>query len=152
MMNQTQIQKVRYSHDAMIDLMISQPMISQNEIAATFGYTPAWVSTVINSDAFQAKFAERKAELVDPVIMSTVDERLRAVAHDALGRVLETLSVAPPAHALEAAKFATQALGYGARDRNAGGPAVQFVINMPERAKSSEAWEAKHGVVVEMGV
>ena len=81
------IAKMRYSHDAMVDLIVQNPWISQNELAATFGYTPGWVSQVIASDAFQARLAERKEEVVDPLIRATIEEQFKGL----VARSLEIL-------------------------------------------------------------
>ena len=59
------IARVKYTHDAMIDLIVAQPGVKQGEIAKYFGYTQAWVSRIMNSDAFLARLAQRKADLVE---------------------------------------------------------------------------------------
>ena len=58
------IQKVNYSHDGMINLILANRGITQNAIAAHYGYSASWVSQVMSSDAFQAKLAERAAEIM----------------------------------------------------------------------------------------
>jgi len=85
------IQRVKYSHDAMIDLIIVNPGISQGDVAKAFGYTEPWVSRIFGSDAFQARLAQRKADLVDPTLVASVEERLRAVASRSLDLVMEKL-------------------------------------------------------------
>src|SRR5882724_4516211 len=82
------LKKVSYSHDCFIDLIIQNPCISQGEIAEHFGYTPGWISNVFASDAFQARLAQRREEIVDPAIKATVEERTKAL----LIRSLEVLA------------------------------------------------------------
>lgn len=112
------IKKVSYTHDAMIDLLIGNPAISQGELAREFGYTQAWVSNIIGSDAFQARLAARKEELVDPSIRATVDERFRGLVLRSMEVVQEKL--AKPSHlipdnlVLRSLELSTKALGYGA--------------------------------------
>lgn len=138
------IARVKYSHDAMIDLIIAQPGVKQGEIAKHFGYTQAWVSRVMNSDAFLARLAERKNDLVDPAIALSVDERLRAVAAKSLDVVLEKLELTPTADfALEAAAMASKALGYGARQNNLNVQA-NFVVAMPEKAAGAAEWASRY--------
>lgn len=134
------IARVRYSHDGMIDLIVAQPMITQNEIAKHFGYTPAWVSRIINSDAFQERLALRKTELVDPSIVASVDEKLRTLASKSLDVVLEKLIATNDAElGLRTVEVTTKALGYGARSA---APVQQnFVVAMPAQAVSGAAWE-----------
>ena len=111
------LQKVRYTHEDCIDCIIAHPGISQNELAARYGMTPSWMSVVINSDIFQAKLAERRAELVDPILRATVEERFRALAVRSLEVLQDKLSA--PSHqisdqlALQAAKLGKEALGLG---------------------------------------
>lgn len=144
------IERVKYSHDAMIDLMIAQPMISQGELAAHFGYTQTWVSRVINSDAFQARLALRKEEIIDPVIVASMEEKMKAVAAKSLDIVLEKLNtIGNFDNALKAFEATSKAMGYGARQPQA----VQnnFVIALPAKAASAEEWMRDHSKVVGNG-
>jgi len=135
-----QLQKVHYTHDAMIDLIIADPSISQGQIAAHFGYTQGWVSQVFNSDAFKERLAARKEEIIDPVLRLSIEERLRALADTSIKVLLEKLHETPNANvAIRALDVATRALGYGARPN-----ATQinnYVAVVPSRAQSAEEWE-----------
>lgn len=110
--------KIRYTHEAMADLILENPWISQNQLAAHFGYSPAWISTVITSDAFQSFLATRRAELVDPELRLTLEERFRALTTKSLQVLQEKLS--KPADqvsdqlALRAAELGAKSLGIGA--------------------------------------
>src|SRR5690242_5806446 len=114
------IAKINYSHDGMIDLIIANPGISQNQIAATFGYTAAWVSRVACSDAFQARLAERRRELIDPAIIETAESRIKALFMRSMEILEEKLegpsNTIPDNLALRTAELAARAAGYGARD------------------------------------
>lgn len=111
------IAKIRYTHDAMIDLIIADPSVSQNALAAHFGYTPGWVSQIINSDMFQAKLALRRDELVNPALRLTIEERFRAMTVRSLEVLQEKLSKDPAGIpdnlALRAAELGAKALGVG---------------------------------------
>jgi hypothetical protein len=140
----TAIARVKYSHDAMIDLLIARPEIKQGEIALQFGYTQAWVSRVMNSDAFLARLAQRKSDIVDPSIALTLDEKFRALADQSLDVIMEKLTVTKnPDTALKALELTSKALGYGARQQNLN---VQqnFVVAMPNKVQSPEDWAAMH--------
>lgn len=145
------IVKVRYSHDAMIDVILAEPTIRQNDLAAMFDRTPGWVSQVINSDAFQARLEERRGEIVDPAITATLKERLSAVADASLQKLLER--VAAPVQLvtddfmLQAAKFATTALGYGARAPTGASETqvnVGVVVHVPPKIDSAQSWVEMH--------
>lgn len=113
------LQKIRYTHDAMIDLVIGNPWISQGEIAARFGYTQAWVSIVFSSDAFKNRLEERRAELVDPAIRVTLKERFDALVTRSLEVLQEKLSkhssAVPDALALKTLELGARALNLGAQ-------------------------------------
>ena len=138
------IARVKYSHDAMIDLLIANPAISQNEIAATFGYTVPWVSRIMNSDAFQARLALRKEELLDPVIVASIEEKFRALASKSLDVVLDKLSVTNSAElGLKALEISAKALGYGARQQNLN-VQTNFVVALPAKAADAGSWASAH--------
>lgn len=109
--------KIRYTHEAMADLILQNPWISQNQLAAHFGYSPGWISTVITSDAFQAFLHSRQAELVDPELRATLEERLRALTAQSLRVLQEKVSQpfgqVPDQLALRAAELGIKGLGLG---------------------------------------
>jgi hypothetical protein len=143
------IAKVRYSHDAMIDVLLVNPTIKQNDLALIFDRTPTWISLVINSDAFQARLDERQREVIDPIIRNEVELRLKAAANASLDRILDKLTGPLPVtddFLIQSAKLATGALGYGARQAPGSGPQVNVQINLPNRIHSSNDWAAAHGV------
>jgi hypothetical protein len=127
-----QIEKVKYSHDAMIDALIANPRLSQNAIAQYFGYTVPWVSTIMASDAFQARLGQRRHELLDPAIAASIEERFKALATRSLEILQEKL--AAPANqvsdqlALRAAELGAKALGIGGN-----APPRTIVIDSGER-------------------
>lgn len=146
------IAKVRYSHDAMIDQIITEPMVSQDHLAQVFGYTPAWVSRIIGSDAFQARLAERKGELTDPLIVASIEERLKGLAMFSIQKVMEKLETNPTMDgALKALELSTKALGYGAKQQNVN---VQqnFVALLPAKSESVGGWLEEYGPQVKRPV
>ena len=114
------IDRVSYTHDAMIDLVLQNPMLSQNEIAAHFGYTPTWVSIIFNSDAFQSRLAARKEEIVDPLVRAQVEEAIKGLVTRSIEILREKLDSPNTSTdlALEVFKASTRAAGYGARASN----------------------------------
>jgi hypothetical protein len=138
------IAKVRYTHDAMIDLVIANPSISQNEIAKHFGYTVAWVSRIFCSDAFQARLEARKAEIVNPALTASVEERIKGVAMQSLDIIAKKLEATEnPDLAVKAFELTAKAAGYGARQDKL---AVQnnFVVHLPSKANDPHAWAEAH--------
>lgn len=121
-----QIEKVSFTHEAVILWLLENPHRSLRDCAAYFGYTQAWLSTVIHSDAFQEQLRKRQDELA---IMTGMDIRskLRAATDIALGgltRQLETTE--DPKFLLDATDKLLHRMGYApASARNPGGAVAQ---------------------------
>lgn len=114
------VAKLSYNHEAMIDILIREPWISQNELADRFGMSASWISTIICSDLFQSKLAERREALVDPEIRMSIKTQFEGL----LSRSLEVLRAKMDASpdkiadqlALQTAKMTSQSLGMGVRE------------------------------------
>lgn len=100
--------KLNYTHEAMIDLILQEPTVTTRELAEVFGLTPGWIARVISSDSFQARIAERKAQVIDPVIAHTLRERVQGVAAQSIAIIQEKLA------SEESASYALEALGVAA--------------------------------------
>jgi hypothetical protein len=110
------IQKVSYSHEALADAIIANPMVTQKELAARFGYTPGWISHVIASDAFQAYLATRKEQIIDPVLRGAVEESFRGLVLQSIEVLRRKLEANPSDNlAVRVLENSARALGYGAR-------------------------------------
>ena len=106
------IKNISYSHDAMIDLILQQPTVTSGELASLFGYSQGWVTRILGSDSFQARLAQRKGALMDPLIARSLNDRLRAVAIRSMDVIEEKLAAEPSAqYAMDALELATQGLG-----------------------------------------
>jgi hypothetical protein len=138
-----EIRKIRYTHDAVIDEIIAFPAISQGELSQKFGFTQSWMSIIINSDAFQERLAERKAQLVDPRLIASIEDRLGAVAQRSLDKIMEKLD-GPGQNGIKMMELVAIAkLGVG--DRNiTKGVTVQnnslYVVNLPPTAPDAKTW------------
>ena len=69
-----------YTHQAVIDEILANPLIERKELAEKFGVSENWMKKVINSDAFQTVLDKRREQIVNPIISQTVQERLRRVS------------------------------------------------------------------------
>ena len=135
------IERVSYTHDAMIDLILTHPGMPKMEIGRYFGYSEGWVSQVMNSDAFMMRMAERKQQLVDPTLVLSVEERFKGLVHQSMDIIADKLTATKSADlALATLNTATKALGFGARAVSA--PQVQnnFIVTVPAKAASTEEW------------
>jgi len=136
------IQKVRYTHDAIIDVIIAFPAISQGDLAREFGFTQTWMSIIINSPEFKLRLAERKGELVDPKIRASIEERLEGLAKRALDKLLDRLD--NTAHQMKDADLiAVAKLGVGNKNAPPIAPQVSqnlYVVQLPSPASSAKEW------------
>lgn len=109
------IAKIRYSHTDMIDFIIANPGVSQGMLATRYGYTQAWISRVMSSDAWQSAAAARREELVDPTLLASINERFHAMTALSLERLMEKLE--KPAVSdqvvLKAVELGAKAMGVG---------------------------------------
>lgn len=130
------IQKVTYTQDAMINLILANPAISQNQLAAHFGYTASWISQVIASDAFQQKLKERAAELIDPSILESIDNQFKGLVSRSLDILREKLNRPtndiPDQLALRTLELSSRALGYGARAETLQRTEVNVEVHLEE--------------------
>lgn len=138
------ITRVKFTHDAMIDYIIANPEVKQGHIAKVFGFTEAWISRIFCSDAFQARLAARKDELVNPVLVQGLEDRFKGLAMQSM-EILEAKLEATksPDLAIKALELSTKALGYGARKENV---AVQnnFVVHVPNKIEDAQQWASAH--------
>jgi hypothetical protein len=109
------VAKMRYSHTDMIDFILANPGVSQNALASRYGYSVGWVSQVMSSDAWQSAMAARRDEVVDPVLVATVDERFRALTNRSLDRLMEKLDQPQVSDqvVLRAVELGAKAMGVG---------------------------------------
>lgn len=137
--------KIAYSHEAMIDMIVAEPRITQTELASRFGYTKQWVCRVMGSDAFQAALAKRRQEITDPFLIASVEERFKGLAFqsmDILARKLEATDSADLA--LKVLDTSMRGSSFGARDRAPGGIINNFVVALPGKAADADTWAGKY--------
>jgi len=113
-MAQNQIDTLNFRHEAIVDMMLAHPEMKQNDIANKLDLTPAWLSTVVNSDAFRVYYEKRREEYTLELHNKTV-RKLYDVALAATEVVLEALGEdeVDPRFALDAKDKSLHRLGYG---------------------------------------
>jgi hypothetical protein len=109
------LQRLRYTHVDAIDFIIANPGVSQNDVAARYGFSPGWLSNVMASDAWQSAMAARRTELVDPALAATIEERFRGVTILSLERLHQKLSAPQVSDnvVLKAVELGAKSLGLG---------------------------------------
>ena len=69
-----------YSHQAMIDLMISQPNYTHEQLCSHFGRPASWLCSVLASDSFQSTLDPVRHLVLDPSLTANMQERFKALA------------------------------------------------------------------------
>ena len=113
------IAKMNPTHDAMVDFLLANPGIPQHKIASHFGYTQAWVSSLMASDAFKNALRARKVELIDPTLVATMEERFRELTERSVEKLMELIHTNPnldPEILIKAATLGAKSLGLGQKE------------------------------------
>lgn len=137
----TAIARVRYTHDAMIDLILLHPEMRQGQLAEYFCMTEGWVSRVIGSDAFQLRLAQRKEDVVSPEIRQNLEQRVQGLALTSLQKLQDKIdnNLVPVDGLIKTLELSTKALGMGARQAN-----IQqqnnYVVALPPKVENEVDW------------
>lgn len=104
-----------YSHAAMIDLIVANPNWTHKQYAKHFGQGPGWFASVLAGDQFQLQLDERRSEVRNPALTSTLEERFRALTLRALDVVQAGMDnpKVQDATVLKALELGIKALGMG---------------------------------------
>lgn len=140
-----------YSHKDLIDYILANPTATREQIGARYGRSPSWVTMVTSSDAWRAAFAARRAEVVDPTLIASHEERYAAVASLSAERLLERLAdkAKPMSDAMlcRAAEFGAKAVGAGGNAPTAA-PTVRLEV-LAERLKNFLPSDHPQGIIYE---
>src|SRR5262245_58156478 len=118
----------RWWHEAIIDDMLVNPGDSLTNRAKRLGYTPAYLSTLMNSDMFKAVYAKRRAAF-NSALDEGIQNKVRQTADKALDMVMQVLdkkrdSIPFPALA-DFTDRTLERLGYGSKQSSG----VQVNVN-----------------------
>lgn len=141
-----EITRWRHQHDVMVDMLIAEPMITNEEMAAQFGVTSTWISMLRNSQIFQKKLLARREEVMNPLLLASIEEKIAAVAHRSVEVMLEKLQKPAEqisdAMVLRSAEFGAKALGIGQKGPDA--PAEMHEDHLQELAKRLVSLQQTH--------
>ena len=118
-----------YSHDALADAILANPLLKQDDLAVMFGYTPSWISTIVRSDAFQALLERKRSQLSDPIIRQAIELRFQNMAARALQIIEQKLQKDPDE---VSDKLALRAAELGAKVSGLGETNTRIIVN-PDR-------------------
>lgn len=136
-----QIKTLKPKHDAIMDWLIANPQAKLGECAAAFGVTQAWLSCIINSDIFQARYQKILGEYRDERILPLRD-KLIGIAHQAVDQLAAHMATEKvgPDFALKVSDTILNRLGYGTKA--AAGVTINNVAVVAPQGISREEIEA----------
>jgi len=130
-------QKLNYSHEALIRQIMANPTASNMELGRVFGRTKEWVSMVKNSGLFKEQYAKLAGELMDPILASTIEDRLEMVTNRSLEVLAEKMARPsqdiPDELAIQAAMFGAKGMGLGGFSSRPAAPPPPVDLNRIER-------------------
>lgn len=114
------LQKLSHKHEAIMVFMLAHPAMPLGDVAKHFNISQPWLSSVIHSDAFKAKFSSMRDEYMGTSMLGLLD-KVELLAHMSLDKLIEELpqtSGVGPAQTVM--NDTLKALGYGAPAAGAG--------------------------------
>lgn len=115
------VAKLNHTHLAIARWLVENPTKALKDCAQAFGYSQAWLSCIIHSDAFQVVYRQLQAE-ADAIVVLDVPARLRGLAADSLEALHEQVEHAKKdgngvlhrQFLLNTSELTLKALGFGA--------------------------------------
>lgn len=119
-MSRMQLKDLNHRHEGIAHWLMANPDKNMGDCARALGYTQAWLSQVIHTDAFQAYYQRLLEDYVDDRVRPLRD-KINNIAHKACGALedqLDTPEFIPPKDLASIADRALQRLGYGGGSAN----------------------------------
>lgn len=99
-------------HEHIIDMLLANPTMPRGDMAYYLGVTPAWLSTIIHSDIFQAEWARRREECF-AVAVGGVRDKLNHLADASLDKLTDMVETTTNmSEVRQAAQLALNRIGY----------------------------------------
>ena len=129
-----------HKHEDILNFMLANPLLKMSEIAAHFGVTFPWLSTIVHSHAFQDQMKRRQDQLFECAVLGTIDEKIGAAAQVTLDAYLEKVPTLTGDQLISAGDKLLGRLGYGTRGNGHNGDTYNLTqINQVDPAVLEEA-------------
>lgn len=113
-----EIKSLSICHQAIMDYLMAHPTERLQDVAKAFGYTPAWLSQIIHSDAFQVMLKEKQGIAFHETVL-TIKDKMMVTAHAALDKLNDMLpSIQDPRTINDITENMLDRLGFGAKPIN----------------------------------
>lgn len=112
--------------------MIANPTLKMSLIAGHFGVTPAWLSTIVWSDAFQNQLARRHDELFDVAVVQELGDKVTAAAHMTIDEYIDKVPNLTADQLISGGDKLLGRLGYGIKNGSTNfnlGDGAQIQVN-----------------------
>lgn len=138
------LQRLSFSHDAMVDQIIANPGIDRLTLGSMFGFSVQQTYKILASDMFRSRVLERKREIIDPTLVLSVEETLGSLLEQAAECVSQGLIAGDRRMAVRVLDTIGR---YMAGVKQAGnGPTINnYVAVVPSKAGSAVEWVNAHG-------
>jgi len=140
-------------HRAMVDTILANPTASCADLGDIYGYSAHWVNLTIQSPVFKRELERRRAEVINPIIIASTEERLQAVINRSLDVINEKLSKNPDqisdTLALRALEVSAKALGLGQATTTAVVVESNHLDNLAKRLVALRPRDTSNGVIYE---
>lgn len=137
------LQRLSFTHDAMVDEIIRSPGISKSELSNLFGFPMKSINRILASDAFRLRVAERKRDIIDPSLVLSVEETLTTLLNEAAEVVSDAMIAGDRRTAVRVLDTIGRYLGAGKAQTNVA--VNNYVAVVPSKAQSAQAWVEAHG-------
>lgn len=142
-MSEVQLKNLSKRHDAIMEWLLANPERSLLECARTFVVTQAWLSCIIHSDIFQARYQKMLGEYQDGRIMPLRD-KLIGVVNKAIDNVAQAVETSADGEFnLDVADRLLNRLGYGTKVAQAPGGLTINNVQMVSAATPEEIAAAR---------
>lgn len=138
----------KFIHESIIDALLRNPTLSNKQLGEIFDLSPTYISKLTCSNGFRARFMERKKELVDPIIVTDLEDSLQGLVQTSVDVLLEKLnkheSQVDGDLAEKVLRSSSRALGMGMAGNQGNQTQVNFVVAMPGKEEDPHDWAEKH--------
>ena len=130
-MSATQIKKISWWHESILDWELTYPDKSMGDCAQHFSVSESWLSVIRNSDLYRAYSAKRRADHNSNVSASVIDgvEDLAKISLEVLkSRIDKGRDTIPLPIVTDSCSMALKALGFGGNTSRGNGGSTQVNV------------------------
>ena len=125
-----QLKNLSHKHMAILEHMCANPAAKLREVAFVFDVSQAWLSSIIHTDMFQAKLADRTDECFSAIAIP-LRQKLMGLAHNSVDKLNEKLeTIEGPREIQDIAEMALEAVGYGPEKASSESPSTSIHIHI----------------------